>query len=355
MPKFLLAVLLLALASVGPSRPVLAEAVAGLYEASVPVQAQDDAARDAGIPRAFEAVLVKVAGSRRVLQNPAVAGALREAPSRLVQFYFRSNSLPPDETGAVATELRLYASFQPAAVDDLLRRAGEPRLSPNRPGTIAWIAVDDGKGLRVLSRDADPALLAWIERAAAERGVPLLFPAMDLEESLAVTPERVAALEEAAVLEASTRYGAPGVLMARLLRSSTGEWLGEWSQRIGEESVYSQGQDATIAGIADKLVDSIAEALSNRFAVRANLDNAEELRIRVAGVRTLADFRALSAELSRLGSVREARPALIDGTTVHFDLVTDSGIDGVLQELGLLQRLRAAGDPAERRYDWSGG
>ncbi len=354
MPKFLFAVLFIVLAVFGPAPRVLAEAVTGLYEASVPVQTQDDASRDAGILRAFEVVLVKVAGSRRVLQNPSVAGALREAPSQLVQFYFRSNPLPPDEAGTMATELRLHASFQPAAVDDLLRRAGEPRLSPNRPGTLAWIAVDDGKGLRVLSRDADPALIAWIERAAAERGVPLLFPSMDLEESLAATPERVAALEEAAVTEASGRYGAPSVLMARLLRSASGEWIGEWSQRIGEESLYTQGQDTTVAGVADRLVDSIAEALSTRFAVRATLDNAEELRIRVGGVRTLADFRALSAELARLGSVREARPALIDGTTVHFDLLTDSGVDGVLQELGLLQRLRPAGDPAERRYDWSG-
>lgn len=355
MPQFLVLVLLGVLAAFGPVRSASADAVAGLYEASVPVQTQDDASRNAGIVQAYRAVIVKVAGSRRVLQNPVVAESLREAPSRLVQFYFRSAQLPPDAAGAVVTELRLHASFQPAAVDDLLRRAGEPRLSPNRPGTLAWIAADDGAGLRVVGRDADPALVAWIERAAAERGVPLLFPAMDLEESLAVTPERVAALDETAVAEASTRYGAPSVLVARLLRSSSGEWLGEWSQRIAGEAVYAQGQDVSIAGIADTLVDAIAEALVSRFAVRANLDNAEELRIRVEGVRTLADYRALSAELSRLGSVREAHPALIDGATVHFDLLTDSGIDSVLQELGLLQRLRPAGDPADRRFDWSGG
>lgn len=355
MPQLLVLVLLGLLSAFGPAQPAFAEAVAGLYEASVPVQTQDDAARDAGIVQAYRAVIVKVAGSRRILQNPVVVESLREAPMRLVQFYFRTAQLPPDPSGAVTSELRLHASFQPAAVDDLLRRAGEPRLSPNRPGTLAWIAVDDGAGLRILGRDTDPALVAWMERAALERGVPLLFPAMDLEESLAITPERIAALDEAAVAEASTRYGAPSVLIARLLRSASGEWLGEWSQRIGEESVYTQGQDAAIAGIADRLVDSLSEALASRFAVRATLDNAEELRIRVDGVRTLADYRALSTELSRLGAVREARPALIDGATVHFDLLTDSGIDSVLQELGLLQRLRPAGDPADRRFDWSGG
>jgi hypothetical protein len=68
---------------------------AGLYEADVPVASQDNSERDAGIRRALQAVLVKVSGSRQVLQNPQLSEAVSGAPGRVLQFYFRSIPLPP--------------------------------------------------------------------------------------------------------------------------------------------------------------------------------------------------------------------------------------------------------------------
>ena len=90
---------------------------AGLYEADVPVASQDNSERDAGIRRALQAVLVKVSGSRQVLQNPQLSEAVSGAPGRVLQFYFRSIPLPPDEAGAASTQLRLFASFQPSTID----------------------------------------------------------------------------------------------------------------------------------------------------------------------------------------------------------------------------------------------
>ena len=92
-----------------------------------------------------------------------------------------------------------------------------------------------------------------------------------------------------------------------------------------------------------------------RYAIHATLENTEELRIRVDGIGSYAAYRRLAELLEKLGSVRQARPALFDGETVFFDLLTDSGIDSVLRELALLVQLQPEGDAADRRYHWAGG
>lgn len=326
---------------------------AGLYEADVPVASQDNSERDAGIRRALQAVLVKVSGSRHVLQNPQIAEAVSGAPGRVLQFYFRSISLPPDEAGVVATELRLFASFQPATIDELLRRAGEPRLSANRPASLMWLAIDEGAGPRLASREGDPVSIAWLEHHAAARAVPLRFPSLDLEELGVVSAETVAALDDAALVAPSARYGAGTVVIARLVRGGTGEWIGEWKLRTGEDVTSGQGQAPARSAVTEQLVADVAESLSTHFAVRAGLENAEELRLRVDGITSLQDYRALAAQLGRLGSVRQALPGLIERDTVYVDLLTDSGIDSVMQELSLVPQLRPEGEPAERRFRWS--
>jgi len=333
--------------------PLAADPVSGLYEAEVPVAGQDNAARDAAVRAAFRATLVKLAGTRRVLENPAVAEALPRAGNYLVQFYFRHMQLPPAEDGTPGQATVLHASFQPAALENLVRGAGEPLLSANRPGTLLWLALDDGSGTRrLVNRDTDPATAAWIEHHAGARALPLAFPLLDLEEPVGV--EQVWNRDDATLASASARYGAQVVVAGRLVRSGEGAWIGEWSWQSGEERTFGQGRGASRDELAAQLVDFIGDALSARFAIRSTLENAEELRIRVDGVGSYAAYHEIAGLLGRLGSVRQARPALLEGETVFFDLLTDSGIDSVLQEIALLGRLQPEGDPAERRYRWGG-
>ena len=72
-----------------------AETVKGLYEADVPVASQDEQARAVAVDTGFRQVLVKVAGSAGVLDNPGVAAALPRANNYLLQFYFTQIDYPP--------------------------------------------------------------------------------------------------------------------------------------------------------------------------------------------------------------------------------------------------------------------
>ena len=332
---------------------VRAENVGGLYEAEVPVSSQDNASRDAAVRAAFRDVLVKLTGSRNVLQNPGLAPVLPQAANYLTQFYFRRAQWPPDESGATGQATVLHASFQPVPVERLLRDSGEALLSANRPGTLVLLVIDDGSGTRrLLNADTDPLIATWIGYHAAARAIPLVFPLLDLEEP--ITAEQVWADDEPALAAAAARYGAPVMITGRISSADGSEWTGEWRWRIDGEQGAGGGGAAGIGDVAAQLVDSVGELLNQRFAIHNSLENAEELRIRVDGVGSFATYHQIASMLGKLQSVRQAKPALLEGETVFFDLLTDSGIDSVLQEISLLPRLQPEGGPQDRRYRWSG-
>ncbi len=366
-----------------------AETVKGLYEADVPVASQDEQARAVAVDAGFRQVLVKVAGSAGVLDNPGVAAALPRANNYLLQFYFTQIDYPPRDSGP-AREPGLHVVFPPRAVDDILRRAGEPILPPNRPATLLWLTLDDGTGPRLLSSAVDTVVADWLSFHAARRAMPLLFPQMDIEDSAALSPEQVAALDDAATLRASARYGAESVLTARLVRASDGSWLGEWrylggaqggtglpgdaAASDGASSEYAPGDLATAAvpgnnetssdgsgsaptldGLAGQLVDFMADAVAARYSVQTGIANTEQLRLRVDGVAGFAAYEKLSRLLKAMTSVRGVQLVLIDRDTLFFDIVTDSNFASVAREIALLSQLSNAGAEGELHYRWVGG
>jgi hypothetical protein len=357
-----------------------AETVKGLYEAEVPVASQDEQARAAAVDAGFRQVLVKVAGSARVLDNPGVAAALPRANNYLLQFYFTQINYPPRDSGP-AQEPGLHVVFPSRTVDDILRRAGEPMLPPNRPATLLWLALDDGTGPRLLSRAVDTTVADWLGFHAARRAMPLLFPQMDIEDSAALTPEQAWALDTEATLRASARYGAESVLVGKLVRASDGSWLGEWrylgvAQHNGSgppgdappsdgatgaaanstgTSSDGSGRAPALEDLAGQLADFTADAVAARYAVQTGLANTEQLRLRVDGVAGFAAYEKLSGLLTAMTSVRGLQLVLIDRDTLFFDIVTDSNFASVARELSLLSQLSRAGAEGELHYRWVGG
>jgi len=348
---FCLALGLLALA-------VRAEPVSRLYEADVPIASQDDAARAAAVAAGFRTVMLKVAGASRALENPAVAAALGRANNYLSQYYFTQIRYPPrDAVSTPPPTLALHVVFDPKQVNAILRGAGEAVLPANRPATLLWLAVEDGSGSgpRLVSRTVDTTIADWLSFHGARRAMPLLFPQMDLEDTTAVAPEQVWALDVLAPKQAAARYGVASVLVGKLVRGGDGVWLGEWRQLIGEEDLAGQGRATDIDALSAQLVDFVADAVAARYGVQTGLHESEQLRLRVDGLDRFGSYRQLTALLAAMSSVRSARLVLVDRDTFFFDIVTGSGFESLAKELSLLKQLHSEGAEGELRYRWVGG
>lgn len=305
--------------------PTLLVQAAGqdLYVSEVPVSDQTPAVREAALQRALSEVLIRVSGQDTVLGTEPAKELLKN-PSRLVQQYRYFSS----STGQ-APQLRLWVRFDGDAIRQSVQQQGVAYWGAERPDTLAWLAVEDRGKRYVVSAMDDSDVRHQVEQAATGRGVPILFPLMDLEDQSSVRFSDIWGGFFDNVLRASERYSPAAVLIGRLNRSPSGGWAARWYLQVaGKPGAWTDSrqhlEELSQQGIADT-----ADILASRFAVAQAGGSADGVTISVTGVETLADYARTANYLTSLTSVNAVQVAQIAVYEVQYALQ----LNGSLQDL----------------------
>ena len=325
-----------------------------LYDVDVPVADQSGDARVGGFKQALAVVLKRVSGLAEIPSNAAVNAAL-ESPQRFfVEYRYRTVDNPVP--GATPTKvLLLSVRFAESAIQKLIAEAGLPQWSSKRPTTIAWIVVVDGSARSVLgSSDPDPLLIAMRARAR-ERGLPVVWPVMDLEEQGQVPASAVSSANAAVLEAASQRYSADQTLIGRVTHANN-TWSAEWQvwQHGNQQRFVVESPTADAAGTA--VVDRIVELLVARYVVASG--NQERIQLRVDGIANVGDYGALLKYLGGLDFIGAVRVEEIRPDVVLLSVATRTPWDRLRDLLALDGRLEPAEqvDPAadRRMLTWRG-
>lgn len=292
------------------------------YTAEVPVSSQEQREREAALGRALAQVLVRVSGQVDAANNPVVQRALRHAETLLLASEYREVE---ERAGGVPVQrLRLAASFDPEAVDALVMAAGLPLWGGPRPQPLLWLAIDDGGGAGPrLVAAAQTQVVQPLAQRGLERGVRLLLPAGNAVEQEAAA--RVWALDAAALGVLSARYQAPLLLLGRIGRSGTG-WSAEWVlSEAGVERRRWRFEDPNPQRVIASGADTLADTLAASAATRLPPGRPERLEATVVGLRSAADWLALSAYLQTLPVLQdyEVLEASADTLRLRLDLAVD--------------------------------
>ena len=224
----------------------------------------------------------------------------------------------------------------------LLEGNGLPVWGRERPATLVWLAVDDGRRRLVSSEDGG-RYLRILERAAQRRGIPLLFPLLDLEERRVVTVSDIWGGFGDAPLRASGRYGAASVLMIRLQRER-GRWRAQWSrQAFGETRSWKTVGDLEQA--LSEGVDHLAEGLAERFVVADGVE--ADVRLEVEAVGDLAGYGRLMGYLRGLSPISELRLLRASPTGLEWSARVRGGAAALEPVIGLGNVLDPVPEPAE--------
>jgi uncharacterized protein len=309
-----------------------------LYDVAVPVADQSADARGAAFKQALLVAVKRMSGLTDVPSNPTVASAL-ESPQRFyVEYRYREADNPI--AGATPPKvLMLSVRFAENAIQKLIADAGLPLWSSNRPTTLAWIAVIDGPARTVLGAGDRSALSAAMRARASERGLPLVLPAMDLDEQLQVSEAAVAAGMSAVIEQASDRYTPDQILVGRVTRGANNAWSVDCqvSEHGNLQSFKLESPAPEAAGAA--IVDRLVEALVARYAVSSGTQ--ERLQIQVDGVSGVGDYGALMKYLSGLEFIDSVRIEEVRPNTVLLSLATRTPWDRLRDLLALDGRLAA--------------
>jgi hypothetical protein len=306
-----------------------ARAVTDLFETEVAVTDQTPAVRAAAFRTALSRIIVRVAGDQSALSGEP-ARKLLEDPARLVQQYRYFT-----ETASSPAVLKLWARFDGDAIRRSLQQEGMAYWGGERPDTLVWLAVEDRGRRYIVSADGDSDVHRQVELAARKRGVPILFPLMDLEDQSQVRFSDLWGGFFDKVLAASKRYNPPAVLIGRLNRSPSGGWSSRWHlDVVGRANEWSDSH-RQLQELAQQGIEDVADILATRFAVTGSGNTGDTINITVNGIETLDAYARISRYLASLSSVSRVEVGELVPGSVQYSLQASGGLQNLTRTVAI--------------------
>ncbi|WP_308368177.1 MULTISPECIES: DUF2066 domain-containing protein [unclassified Microbulbifer] len=324
--------------------PAQARVVPDLYEVVEAVPSRGATDRTAASSRGLERVFVRVTGDAAIGSNPSLQPVLQRA-----QRYVQSYRYETEDN-----QLYLHLSFEPQAISEQVHKLQLPVWPNNRPGTLVWMAVDTLRDGRSALRQEDyPELFAVLDSLAIERGLPVEFPVMDLNDQRNMPLGELWAQDERAAERAGVRYGPDATLMGRLLQASGERWQANWLLIHGGRSYAFDASGDSMEEVALRGINEAANLLAQRYAVRADSTGQQSAVIlELSGIDSFADYTEASSYLQQLAVVSSADLLSINGDRLRLALTTSSRLQNLQDALALNRRLQAQAD--EGPIDLSG-
>ncbi len=298
---FLLAAALVAL-------PAGAFAAGALYTAASPVADQSTQARATALEKDLATVLVKASG------DPGAGKFSSSARAAALVLEYRYQTLPPAAGGGLA----LWARFDAARVNAILASAGLPVWGRNRPQLVAWVLAPDG----LVGDDATNPVAQAMHQAAAQRGVPLVLPLMDITDRRQVSGFDIKTFALAPIEKASQRYGAQALLVGTIHRSpgENAPVASSWQLDLGGNASPFSVTAPTPASAAVAAVGKAAGLLAAQFARVPGTGQTGMIALAVTGVDNLKDEMSVRRYVAGVGGVEALQLASVSGDVLNFVL-----------------------------------
>ena len=325
--------------------PAFSLTVEGLYGAQVPIKDQSSAqvlmAKKIGLAQ----VIVKVTGQAQSLNNAGIRAALKNAEIYLQRFSFSTKALVNGQPQAM-----MELAFDRLLVDQLMRDFGMPIWGTDRAAVLVWL-VEDKQGSRQIVNDNGHPMVAQIMDQADQRGMPLLWPLLDLEDQVSINAGALWGLFREAIKEASSRYQADAVLVGRMFQDSQQLWRVEWNFWLDEVEQTWSSEGANLATLIDPLQDRLASSLVTKFALTTSVQSpnnkaSQSAILRVDQVTEIDDYVDILTMLETIAGIQRVQLHSANGSTLEFRIFAQSQLAQVKSIVDLKRRLQAVDDVA---------
>lgn len=317
-------------------------ASASLYTGEVPVVDQSDEQRSIALRNALAQVVVKLTGDRDAASNEAVAKLVESAERYVQQYTYRQEVATVD--GQTLLRLSLVASFDRAALDRVLRDRGLRIWTPAaRAPVVAWLAVDDGSGPRLLD-NTDPAGRA-MQQAAEQRGVNLVWPRVETPDQAQTTAQIVWEADVMTLSADAARYQTDTVLVGQLRRVGD-VWSARWTLALGGQAQpVWESRDADLAAVLVAGAETAVDRTRGRGSPAAEERRITTAKVWISGLQSAQDYARLFETLGGNDLVREFQPEQARGDGLLLKLTLNLALDRWLAYLppdGILRVVNAA-------------
>lgn len=363
-----LAICAMLLAGILVGSPAQAARLDRMYDATVPIADRSDSAREDGFRRALEAVLVRVIGDRETAAEVMAAGVMGPPRTYVQQYGYEQrirsifHRVDGSKAGAQGSDggsqsepspsLHLSVRFDSREVSRALSEAGVPQWGPERPQVLLWLAVEQDGDRQLLASSSDSPLRRTLDAVSEARGLPVVLPLMDLQDQQAVEIADVWAGFEDRVLAASERYQSQAVLTGRIHRVTTETWRARWRWYGPMEETSWEVDGADAERVLGAGLEGLADRLGSRYALVADPQSVNQVKIVVSGVRDFRDFGRLEAYLRDLSPVQSTKLLRYDDDGLRYEISSRGDPEYLIQAIALGDVLvRDPGDAIARSFE----
>ena len=297
-----------------------------LYTIEVPVDPADPDMRQNAYTAALERALIRVTGADSEQHRASLRSAFPDAGRYVLRF-----QPGPDDT--------LVVTFDGEAIERRLRETRHAIWSADRPTTLVWLAVDWGDGEREIlgtedtvesadaprSTDRNRVLRERVETIAEWRGIPVVFPLMDMQDLESVSFSDIWGGFDEPLVEASLRYGVNSVLIGRV--KADGSQPNRWTYFSGEQRMAWDGEPEVV-------VSMLADELAAQFAISGDAE-LESFVVRIDGVDSVSAFGQVEQMLAGLGVLENFALNRATGPVLEYRVSVYGGIDRLSKALEL--------------------
>lgn len=238
--------------------------VSGLYEIEIVANSQSAQDRTQAIKQALFAVLDRILVADDISKIPVVQEMLTSAQHYVKQFQF--SLIAADEYSDSDARL-IRVQFDEDQILEVLRKGQVGIWSEIRPQTLLWLVVEENGSRQFYNADAMPDIESALALASKIKGVPMIYPMLDLEEQQRISVNEVLGTDSRNLLAASARYEVTSIMAGRLVKKGDcwqGEWAFYFDGKIKQWNAACQPLKATtLAG-----VKGAYDVLSNYYGIK---------------------------------------------------------------------------------------
>ncbi len=239
---------------------VYAIRVPGLYEAEVFVQDQSVQVRQLALESAMNMVLVKLTGDRNAAARMELRPVIDNAQDYLLQYRY----LEPDQDRILTgldDQLTINVRFDETNLNNALRSLGIQVWGRERPSTLIWIATQNETNRTIIQPETTPEVFNEIEARAKQRGIVLINPLFDLQDSSALRVSDIWGEFHFSVQNASQRYYPDIILTGKIESAVSGIWEGQWTVYLNDEIEQFFTQGSYLEAVLSEGIDGLADII----------------------------------------------------------------------------------------------
>jgi hypothetical protein len=325
--------------------------VTALYQGVVPVASQSSADRDRMLQPALQQVFVKVSGSNQVLNNPTLKSRLSSASTLMQEFSYT----PAPSFIAATTPYLLHINFDPDGVNKILRDAGVPIWGQNRPLLLVWLDFETvNHKAEIIGANSSSDISVILKQNMDRRGVPVIFPAMDMQDISQVTVNDVATMDLLKLSTAAKRYGSDAILVGRITQDEKG-YNTQWKLIMGTDQWSWNLSGKALVDSFAALADNIADTLAGRYAAVMTNDAQIKLTLKVVGITQSDDFNQVMNYVKHVTAVTNVEVAHVTENEITLDVSLRGTENAFVQAVSIGQKLTPV--PSENKamlvFQWN--